>query len=419
MKRVAITTLGCKVNQYETSRISAQFNRPGYRLVPFEEEADIYIINTCTVTQRADHRSRQSIRAAIKRNPAAFIVVTGCYVERCPSEIVRIEGVDLILDNQKKSKIREAIEEYIGLSSSDSPPFTSENLLPLKTRAMVKIQDGCDRFCAYCILPYIRGRSRSRPPEDVLAEILTLVNNGFKEVVLCGINLGSYGHDSRMTLSQLIRKIEGIDGLRRIRLSSLEPDLVDEEIIKILQNSSKVTPHLHIPLQSGDDEILSKMNRRYSTRQFRDLTETLKQQIREIAITTDVIVGFPGEDEGSFQRTYRFIEEMGFSNLHIFKYSAREGTEAFRLGDVPEERKRERAQLLAGLKKRLNLNHRRKYLGQVVEILTEAKECDTYTAGLTPQYVRVFLKGGAPVNEILKVKVEEVTSNFTRGKLLR
>lgn len=415
MKKIAITTLGCKVNRYETECIRAQFTPPEYFVVFLEEEADIHIVNTCTVTQRADHKSRQAIRAAIKKSPEALIVVTGCYVQRSPNEIARIKGVDLVLGNQEKAKIRETIESFTG-HTTDHSPITLEDRLPRQTRAYIKIQDGCDRFCNYCIVPYVRGKPRSRPLEDVMAEIRSLASSGFKEVVLCGINLGSYGRDlEKETLSQLIKEIEKVEGLARIRLSSLEPDLIDDELIETISSSSRVCPHLHISLQSGDDGILSKMNRNYTTAQFRSLIQRLNSSIPDIAVTTDVMVGFPGEGEESFQRTYKFIEEMDFSNLHVFKYSLREGTLASRFRDtVSEKIKKERAQMLAGLKKRLNLDFRKRFLGQEVEVLSEEKERNGYMVGLTPHYIRVFLEGDEiPPNEIVKVKIEEIGPDFT------
>lgn len=431
VKRVALASLGCKVNQYETECIRAQFILPKYLLVPFEEEADIYIINTCTVTQRADHKSRQLIRSSIKRNPKALIVVTGCYAERQPDEVASVEGVDLVLGNKEKVKIRKEVECFLsgggpyvevagvsGIKGYDS--ISLGEGVPWQTRAFVKIQDGCNQSCAYCVVPFVRGRSRSRTSEDVFREVERLTEKGFKEVVLCGINLGSYGQDSRGgILAKLIRIIEEIKDLKRLRLSSLEPDKIDDELVQAISNSSKVCPHLHIPLQSGDDRILSKMNRRYNSNDYRNLVTRSREAIPGIAITTDVLVGFPGEDEESFSRTYTFIKEIGFSDLHIFKYSRRQETPAARLKEtVPEGIKEERGKVLAGLKKRLNLDFRRRFLSQEVELLIEDKKKDGYTVGLTPHYIRVFLTDSqVSVNQIVKARIDRVAPDLTLGSI--
>jgi threonylcarbamoyladenosine tRNA methylthiotransferase MtaB len=424
VKRIAFGTLGCRVNKYEEEAMRLQFPSPPYQHVPLEEEADIYIINTCTVTRRADHKSRHLIRALKRGNPSAFIVVTGCYAQRAPQEILSIEGVSLVLGNKEKERIREYIEalrepcfkvEDIS-KEKDYGLLSLGNGKPQWTRAFMKIQDGCDRFCSYCIVPYVRGKPRSRPLTSILEEVKRLKEMGFKEIVLCGINLGMYESDGAR-LSTIIERIEEIEGIERIRLSSLEPDTIDDELIRLFSKRGKLCPHIHLSLQSGDSELLKRMGRFYTGERFKGLVLKLKDTNPLISITADVIVGFPGEDEGSFLKTYKLIQELGLCSLHIFKYSPRPGTLASNWGDpVSWEVKEERAKRLAILSNELNLKYRERFLGKETLVLIEEKRRDGLRSGLTPEYIRLYFNEDLPPNTIVKALITKIEGEVTFAK---
>ncbi|HBQ28420.1 MAG TPA: tRNA (N(6)-L-threonylcarbamoyladenosine(37)-C(2))-methylthiotransferase MtaB, partial [Desulfotomaculum sp.] len=336
VKKVALASLGCKVNQYDATALANLFEKRGYKIVNFSEEADIYVINTCTVTHLADRKSRQLIRRAKRKNPVSLVVVTGCYAQVSPEEVKSIPEVDVVAGTYDLAQIVDLVEKHKG----EAPIKTKYNLvrrfncvqayeelpvlsLPERTRAYVKIQEGCNNICTYCIIPYARGPLRSRQPEKVLGEVASLTQKGFKEIVLTGIHIGAYGQDlgSQINLTTLLSFLTKIPTLKRLRLSSIEPQDVNSTLIEFVATQPKICRHLHIPLQSGDNEILRSMGRRYNISEYRDLVNLIREQINGVALATDLIVGFPGETEQQFKNTYLFIQEMAFSRLHVFKYS--------------------------------------------------------------------------------------------------
>jgi len=429
MRSVAFHTLGCKVNQYDTQAMIEALAKD-CRIVSNKERADIYIINTCTVTNRADQKSRQQIRNVIRKNPEAFIAVTGCYAQRFPQRIAEIQGVDLILGNREKNGIASFLnggkknpEPEIFVEDVDSCPrydTLSVSKHRSHSRAFVKIQEGCENYCSYCIIPYVRGQQKSRPLKDTLEEIEGLVRNGFKEIVLTGIRLGSWGEDlnNGFTLALLLKKAHEIEGLRRIRLSSIEPRDLSEELIDRIAQLPRVCRHLHIPLQSGDNEVLRRMNRPYHSSYYQDLIEKIRKKIKRVAITTDIMVGFPGEGEEEFGNTYNFIKKMRFSKMHIFRYSSRPGTPAAQLGKkVREKDVRERSKKLFGLSLKMQEEFSRLFLGATLEILVERRK-DNYLTGLTDNYIRVVFNGPEHlVNEIIKVRISETKKGYVVGVL--
>lgn len=435
-RRVAFHTLGCKVNQYDTESMAAVFRRGGYRTVSFDDPADVYVINTCTVTHESDRKSRQLIRRARRLNPDAVVVVAGCYPQVAPDEVRRIEGVDLVIGNQDRGRILELVEGIIGVGgrrpgedavSAVGEIFRVREFEELgiagfggRTRAPVKIQEGCNEFCTYCIIPYARGRPRSRQPEAVREEVERLARAGFKEVVLTGIHLGAYGRDlpGKPTLAGLLRLIHDIEGIIRIRISSIEPMDVGEDFILTAAELPKVCHHLHLPLQSGSDAVLRRMKRRYSADDFRRLVAAARRAIPDVAITTDIIAGFPGETEEDHRLTIRFIEEIGFTRLHVFPYSPRSGTPAARFPDQvsPAERDR-RARELIEVGRRLSSAYHRTFIGRVVEVLGEGGAGEGMISGYTPHYVPVTFPGPESlVNKVASVFVEDASPEGLRGR---
>lgn len=383
MKKCALHSLGCKVNSYETQAMQKMMENAGYEIVPFGEEiADIYIINTCSVTNIADRKSRQMIHKAKKLNPEAVVAAAGCYVESAGDNID--EDVDIVIGNNEKSHLIEILNEYFEHmdkeKSVDIGKVTGFDELnidsPLEhTRAYVKIQDGCNRFCSYCIIPYVRGRIRSRKPDDVMAEIKRVAASGCKEVVLTGIHLSSYGldfKDSTVKLIDVIEAVNRIEGIERIRLGSLEPLIVTEEFVRRLAKCKKICPHFHLSLQSGCDETLKRMNRRYNVDEYYKGVELLREYFPDAAVTTDVIVGFPGETEEEFNITKKYLEKVCFYEMHVFKYSRRKGTAADKMPDqIPENIKSERSTELLELNEILSNGYREKYIGKKVKVLLE------------------------------------------------
>lgn len=409
-KRVAVFTLGCKTNQYESEAIASTFRHNGYETVPFEERADVYIINTCTVTHLGDRKSRQIIRRAVKKNPDAVIAVTGCYAQTSPGEVLQIPGVDLIVGTRDREKIVDLVEQA---ASSPEPVNAVQDILthrsfeelPIldyenRTRAFVKIQEGCNNFCSYCIIPYARGPVRSREPEKVLSEVRQLVEEGFGEIVLTGIHIGAYGTemDEKTDLADLVVKVALIPGLKRLRLGSVEPLDITPRLINAVAEIRTVCRHLHIPMQSGDDQVLRRMKRNYNSFEFSRLVGAIRSQIPEIAVTTDVIVGFPGETDEEFSNTYDLIKEIGFSKTHVFKYSPRKGTLAAGYNEqVPAEVKDARSKRLILLDRENQRKFASRFIGQSVEVLAEQlvdPEQDIWE-GLTDNYLRVLFKSDA------------------------
>lgn len=426
MKKCALHSLGCKVNSYETQAMQKMMESAGYEIVPFGEEiADIYIINTCSVTNIADRKSRQMIHKAKKLNPEAVVAAAGCYVESAGDNID--EDVDIVIGNNEKSHLIEILNEYFehmdkekSVDIGKATGFDELNIdSPLEhTRAYVKIQDGCNRFCSYCIIPYVRGRIRSRKPDDVMAEIKRVAASGCKEVVLTGIHLSSYGldfKDSTVKLIDVIEAVNRIEGIERIRLGSLEPLIVTEEFVRRLAKCKKICPHFHLSLQSGCDETLKRMNRRYNVDEYYKGVELLREYFPDAAVTTDVIVGFPGETEEEFNITKKYLEKVCFYEMHVFKYSRRKGTAADKMPDqIPENIKSERSTELLELNEILSNGYREKYIGKKVKVLLEENhiiENKKYIIGFTDTYVRVALENSEEklyTNQIVNVRVKKL-----------
>ena len=385
MKKVAFITLGCKVNQYETNAMAQEFIEKGYEVVEHTEVADIYVINTCTVTNMSDRKSRQMLRRVKELNENAIIVACGCYAQVAKSELEKIEEVDLILGNNEKKNIVEFVEEFERTNKKElkiedvmyQKEFVEfgDVVYTEKTRAVIKVQDGCDRFCSYCIIPYARGRVRSRKPEKIISEIKKIAEEGIKEVVITGIHIASYGKDFKnenYRLIDLLEEINKIDGIERIRLGSLEPLLITEEFVSRLVKLEKICHHFHLSLQSGCDETLKRMNRRYTTEEFRNIVNLLRENYKDVNLTTDIIVGFPQETEEEFNKTYEFLKEIKFYKMHVFKYSQRKGTKAAVMkGQVDGNKKEERSQKLIELSNKNEKEYNENYVGKEVEILWE------------------------------------------------
>ena len=422
-RRAAFLTLGCKVNQYETDAMEEILEKAGYEIVSFKETADVYIINTCSVTNMADRKSRQMIHRAKKNNPDAIIVAAGCYVQAAEEELAKKNEADILVGNNKKKDISQILEEYFAAKEPEQEvPVVSEVIdinhtkeyedltihkVNEHTRAYIKIQDGCNQFCSYCIIPYARGRVRSRSREDVVKEITGLVAQGYKEAVLTGIHLSSYGieHMEGNPVSQgdwnhrellaLIREVHEIEGLERIRLGSLEPRIITEEFAKSLAELPKFCPHFHLSLQSGCDSVLKRMNRHYTTEDYLRRCEILRKYFKRPAITTDVIVGFPGETEEEFDITEKYLEKVHFYEMHVFKYSRRAGTKAAAMPDqIPEQIKGVRSDRLLALEQKMSEEFRKGFIGEKVSVLFEEMitvDGKEYLVGHTPEYVKAAL----------------------------
>lgn len=437
MKKIAFHNLGCKVNSYEMDYVQQIMREKGYTVVPFEEKADIYIINTCTVTNIADRKSRQMIHRARALNPQALVVAMGCYVQTGQEDALRDEGIDLAVGNNRKRDIARILEEYLQEKEEDRADKTlgGRTVIDIAhtreyeemqlretaehTRAYVKIQDGCNQFCSYCIIPYARGRVRSRRREDILREVRGLVAAGYREVVLTGIHISSYGVDwqetpnipesggrRRSDLAELVEELQGLEGLERIRLGSLEPRIVTEDFVSRLAACDKLCPHFHLSLQSGCDATLKRMNRRYTTGEYLYSVNLLRRAFDRPAITTDVIVGFPGETEEDFEVCRRFLEQVEFYEMHIFKYSRRRGTVADRMPEqLTDAVKSQRSAVLQQLERTQSRAFRSKYIGQDVEVLfEEARETEAgiCQVGYTREYIRVALPGKTPLQGSLR-----------------
>lgn len=424
MKKVALHNLGCKVNAYETEAMQEMLEHAGYEIVPFQEGADIYVINTCTVTNIADRKSRQMLHRARKMNPDAVVVAAGCYVQAQAEKQVIDPCIDIVLGNNKKQDLLTALQAYeeahgdlrevIDINHTKE----YENLHLTKqgehTRAYIKVQDGCNQFCSYCIIPYARGRVRSRAKEDVVAEVTDLAKNGYQEVVLTGIHLSSYGIDfeNEDNLLSLIRAVHEIEGIKRIRLGSLEPRIITEEFVQAIAALPKMCPHFHLSLQSGCNETLKRMNRRYTSEEFYEKCEILRKYFEKPALTTDVIVGFPQETEEEFETTYEFLKKICFYETHIFKYSKREGTKAAVMqGQIPEQIKAKRSARLIELGEKNRRAYEESFLGKTVEVLVEEKSDvngkEMWT-GHTKEYMKTALESEKNLqNCILNVQIKD------------
>lgn len=422
VKKVAFCSLGCKVNQYETNAMAQKFIEHGYEVVEFDEYADVYIVNTCTVTNVADRKSRQMLRRAKEINKDATLVACGCYAQVAKDELKKIPEIDLIIGNNEKNDIIQIVENHI--SQKGAEDLVSDVMYKLdyvelgtttyteKTRAVIKVQDGCDRFCSYCLIPYARGHIRSRKIENVIEEIKKVVEEGINEVVITGIHIASYGRDFKgknIGLIDLLEEINKIQGLHRIRLGSIEPTIITDEFVERLSKLDKICDHFHLSLQSGCTETLKRMNRRYTTEEFRDVTKRLRAKFPNAALTTDIIVGFPGETDDEFNTTYEFLKDIAFYKMHIFKYSQRKGTKAAVMpNQVDGKIKEERSKKLIELSNENEYNYNKKYIGKQVEVLFEEREGE-YLKGHTTNYIVVKHKTDKDdlINKIAKVTVNE------------
>ena len=425
--RVALHNLGCKVNAYEIEAMQQLLEEAGYEIVPFEPGADIYVINTCTVTNIADRKSRQMLHKAKKMNPEAIVVATGCYVQTGGDKLEKDEAIDLVLGNNQKINIVEALAEYaenkpghgshvIKINQTKEYEDLSIDHTAEHVRAYIKVQDGCNQFCTYCIIPYARGRVRSRNIESVLKEVHSLAEKGYKEVVLTGIHLSSYGVDfpeeKKETLLSLIRAVHEIEGIQRIRLGSLEPGIVTREFAEGIAALPKVCPHFHLSLQSGCDETLERMNRRYRSGEYRERCELLREVYENPALTTDVIVGFPQESEEEFQKSYDFVDGIHFYETHIFKYSRRQGTKAAAMdGQLTEAEKARRSEKMIEMHHRHAKDYERSMLGKELEVLIEeeyTKDGRTWYLGHSREYIKTAVPKSEAygVNDIVRVKAE-------------
>lgn len=426
-RTAAFLTLGCKVNTYETEAVEELLKSHGYKIGNFEEYADIYIINTCTVTAMSDKKSRQMIRRTRKLNPDAIVVVMGCYSQKSPKEILQIEEVNLVLGTSNRKAILKEIEN---ISSTDKK-IVVEDIMKIRdfeeleinevrdrARALVKIQDGCDRFCSYCIIPYTRGPVRSRHIESIIEEVKRIVANGYKEIVLTGIHVASYGKDlGDIKLIDVIEEISKIEGLERIRTSSVEPIIITEDFVQRLSQISKFCPHFHLSLQSGSDSVLKRMNRRYNSEEYRRAVELIRSQFPLAAITTDVIVGFPEETVEEFDQTSEFLKALSLYETHIFKYSPREGTKAAEMKDqVDPMIKNQRSDTLLELNIKNKLEFEKKHIGKTVGVLVETFE-NGYAIGHTQNYIKVGIKTSENIiNQIVEVEITDVTEQFVIGE---
>lgn len=402
MKKVALHNLGCKVNAYETEAMQEMLEKNGYEIVPFKEGADIYIINTCTVTNMADRKSRQMLHRAKKMNPDALVVATGCYVQAKENSGEVDECIDVIIGNNKKKDLIEILEEHIEKAVIDINHTKEYEKMHLSktaehTRAYIKVQDGCNQFCTYCIIPFARGRVRSRAKEDVIQEVTDLANNGYKEVVLTGIHLSSYGVDMEgEDLLSLILAVHEVEGIERIRLGSLEPRIVTEEFAKTIAGLPKMCPHFHLSLQSGCDETLRRMNRRYTSDEYYEKCQLLRKYFDKPALTTDIIVGFPGETEEEFEKSKAFVDKVDFYETHVFKYSKRQGTKAAVMeNQVPEQIKTQRSNILLELDAKKREKYEANFVGKEVEVLMEERvqiNGQTFQVGHTKEYVKIALQ---------------------------
>lgn len=427
--KVAIYTLGCKVNLYESEVIMNSFKKSGYEIVDFEDDADIVIINTCTVTNTSDKKSRNIIRQAVKKHENAVIVVMGCYSQVRSADIKEIDGVDIIIGNTKKSKVVSLVEEYLknkkSITEIDNIMHTDFEAMELdtfetRTRAFVKIQDGCNNFCSYCIIPYSRGNIRSKEKDDVVSEIKCLVKNGYKEVVLTGIHTGHYGKDKYdYDFSDLLSELCKIDNLKRIRISSIEITELDSKFIDVLKNNKVIVNHMHIPLQSGCDKTLKEMNRKYDTKYYLDKINLIRSIRPNISITTDLIVGFPNETEEDFNNTLSFLRKVKFSKIHVFPYSRRKGTKADLMDyQIDEQTKHKRVKEVLKLSEELEIEYMNKFINTDVLVLIEKYE-NGIISGHTENYIPVKANGvESDINELLMIHIDKMEYPYLIGNKL-
>ena len=428
MKKAASFALGCKVNQYESEAIAELFAEKGYEIVGIDEEADVYVINTCTVTNFGDKKSRQLIRKVKRQNENAIVAVVGCYAQTAPKELMEIAGVNLVIGTTDRAQIVEMVEQYDragGVENHVSDIMKERVFEPLsiqklanRTRAYLKIQDGCSQYCSYCIIPYARGPIRSREPQEVVAEVKRLAENGFKEVVLTGIHVASYGKDRRDTsLLDILKQVHAVEGIERIRFSSIEPNVVTEEFAQTIAALPKVCDHFHLSLQSGCDKTLKEMNRKYDTEKYRQAAATLRRYLPKVALTTDIIVGFPGETEEDFRESYAFAEEIGFAKIHVFPYSPKRGTPAAERKDqLLNAVKSERSHTLIRLSDKMAADFLADAVGEDVEVLYERAVGDGIYEGHTTNYRKVHGRSETDLtNRIAKTHITKAEGETLFG----
>ena len=437
MRKIAFYTLGCKVNQSDTASMEGIFRRAGYEVVDFGSPADVYLINTCVVTNTGQRKSRQIINRAVRHNPLSLIVVTGCYPQTAPEEVRAIAGVDVIIGNQERARIVELVEQALENKQTEILDNVQKMTVDTKfeelgvgtetdkTRAFLKIQEGCNQYCTYCIIPYARGPLRSRSLESIRSEVAKLVEAGYKEVVLSGIHLGCYGKElakegKHITLYDAVQAVLSVEGMCRVRLGSLESVEVEPRILELMANEPRLCKHLHLPLQSGCDKILQAMHRPYDTARFTQLLQQIRAQVPDVAITTDIIVGFPGETEEDFATTLAFAEKCGFAKMHIFPYSKRKGTPAEKMpNQVDEAVKGERAARLAAVDEKLHQAMLKQMVGKTEEVLFEQPVDAVYMEGLCGPYLRVVVPGTSELaNTIAQVKITGIVDDWLTGEIV-
>lgn len=415
--RVAMESLGCKLNQAEIEHLALQLAGAGYTIVGPDGDADIYILNTCTVTHIADRKARQRLRLSHRRNPDARLVAIGCYAERDPGELAKIEGVELVVGNDRKWDLVELLKDINPVKRPGAPLARELYENSRRTRAFIRIQDGCRNYCAYCIVPMVRSRVESVPAEQVIGQVFERINEGYKEIVLTGTEIGTYFYDG-INLADLIRRILADTSVVRLRLSSLQPPEISPELIKIWQDF-RLCPHFHLSLQSGSDTILKRMKRRYATAEYRDTVALIRDSVPDVAVTTDVIVGFPGETELEFRETLDFCRQLKFARIHVFPFSPRPGTEAANMTDtVPYKVKKQRSRQMLELAEESAHDFHQQYLGETLEVLFEQKTGGIWS-GLTGNYIKVYVKNtGDLTNQLIPVKLEKVYKDGVWGKFL-
>lgn len=433
-RTVAFHTLGCKVNHYETEGIWNMFKGEGYERVDFDRMADVYVINTCTVTNTGDKKSRQIIRRAVRKNPDAIVCVTGCYAQTSPGEIFEIDGVDVVVGTQNRKNIFNMIKEHEetrlpvnGVMNNMQNRVFEEMDVPAfsdRTRASLKIQEGCNNFCTFCIIPWSRGLLRSRDPENVLIQAQQLVDAGYKEIVLTGIHTAGYGEDMpNYNFAQLLRDLEAkVDGLKRIRISSIEASQITDEVIEVLDQSEKIVRHLHIPLQSGSNTVLERMRRKYSADYYAEKIDKIKKALPNLAITSDIIVGFPGETEEEFLETYEFVKRIGYAELHVFPYSRRTGTPAARMEDqVVDDVKDGRVNEMIKLSAELAKQYAKQFEDEVLEVIPETTcDEDGFVEGFTDNYLKVRFEGAEDlIGSIVRVKIIKADYPYCEGQFVK
>ncbi|KZL93884.1 tRNA (N(6)-L-threonylcarbamoyladenosine(37)-C(2))-methylthiotransferase MtaB [Clostridium magnum] len=433
--KVAFTTLGCRVNQYETEAMTEKFIKEGYKVVPFEGYADVYVINTCTVTNMSDRKSRQMISRARRTNEDAVIAAVGCYSQIAPEEVAKIQGVDVVLGTKNKGDIvywvnraREERDQVIQVEDvlrNDIFEDLRIDEYQEKTRAFLKIQDGCNRFCSYCLIPFARGAVCSKEPEKIIKEVKELAAHGFKEIILSGIHIASYGADlsEDWNLVRILQEIDTVEGIERVRIGSIDPQFFTEGVIEKISSLKKLCPHFHLSLQSGCDETLKRMNRRYTTSEYRKIVEDLRENIKNVSITTDIIAGFPGETEEEFNITYEFLKEIKLSKMHIFKYSPRKGTKAAEMKNQVDGRvKDERSSKLIELDKELEREFMSRFIGEDMPVLYEQKHngLEGVYEGYTSNYIKVVASSNKSIDEqIVNTKLIEIKGEQIKGDIIQ